>query len=744
MKFECPHCEQRLECDGELAGRAIRCPDCGGELVIPESSDHDQAPSPAMETLKKTLQSTVVGGEMMTIPRFMEEHGMEGGVDLQVNGEAAAASQVLTAEQGRRYKLGQVVASGGMGVILDAEDMNVRRNVAMKVLLDPERASREQILRFIEEAQVTGQLQHPSIVPLHELGVDVAGNVFYTMKMVQGRTLKDVLTSIKDGDRKIIEEYPLSRLLNIFQRICDAIAFAHSKRVIHRDLKPENVMIGEYGEVLVMDWGLAKVLPMKKVVLRGRPQGENRPETQEAIDSVRKDAGADELQTIDGMVMGTPGFMASEQALGDTDRLDLRTDIYALGAILYNILTLNPPVTGKDLDEVLDKVTAGSIRHPSEFNPGSKSREKARGTATLSHCPGSRIPDSLSAVTMKALALKQIHRYQNVKALQRDIRAYQSGFATRAESASAWRQITLFVARHSGATAAIVIITMLLTTASWLNFRARLKAERAQIETAFERDNTKEALEELRGTAPAIAAHAEVLFESGRLEASERTLSYAIQLVPEHTPYLLRKAHMLQAMLRMKEAQQAYEEVLRLQPANPAAKENRALCRKVLGTNKNPSRIKPESVHVLWLAMKNQGRHRDALATIHHFTGDEAALKTLWTKVLRESGIKPKDMTVDIDSHVYSLNLSGSAIHDLTPISELPLTSLDITDCEQITDITPLGNMNLYHLLITPKRSIKGMDVIRAMKHLETLSFSAEEPMSPAEFWKQYDAGEFN
>ena len=142
--------------------------------------------------------------------------------------------------------------------------------------------------------------------------------------------------------------------------------------------------------------------------------------------------------------------------------------------------------------------------------------------------------------------------------------------------------------------------------------------------------------------------------------------------------------------------------------------------------------------------MKNQGRHRDALATIHHFTGDEAALKTLWTKVLRESGIKPKDMTVDIDSHVYSLNLSGSAIHDLTPISELPLTSLDITDCEQITDITPLGNMNLYHLLITPKRSIKGMDVIRAMKHLETLSFSAEEPMSPAEFWKQYDAGEFN
>jgi serine/threonine protein kinase len=695
-----------------------------------------------MTNLKQTLQASVERGEM-TIPQFMEKQRVEGGVDLRGTDDGSSASQILTAEQGRKYRIGKIVASGGMGAILDAKDVNLKRSVAMKVLLDPEQASRSQILRFIQEAQITGQLEHPSIVPLHELGVDAGGNVFYTMKFVQGETLKAILESIREGDKKAIDRYPLGHLLNIFQRICDAIAFAHSKRVMHRDLKPENVMVGEYGEVLVMDWGLAKVLPRKKVVFKGRPQGESKPEPEEAIDSVRKDAGTDDMQTIDGMVMGTPGFMASEQALGETDRLDLRTDIYALGAILYNVLTLHPPVTGKDLDEMLDKVAAGSIPHPSRFNPSPKGRGKALGTVTLSHCPGLRIPDSLSAVAMKALALKQIHRYQNVKALQRDIRAYQSGYATRAESASAWRQITLFVARHSGATAAIVIITMLLTTASWLNFHARIKAEKAQKETALDRDRTRATLEELRGTAPAIAAHAEVLFEKGRLEASERTLSYAIQLVSEHTPYLLRKAHMLQAMLRIEEALQAYEEVLALQPANAMAKENRALCRKVLGTNKNPAELKPGSIHTLWLAMKDQGRAGDALATVRHFAGDEGALKTLWTKILKESGIKPNDLTVDNDGHVYSLDLSGSAIHDLTPISELPLTSLNIADCKNVDDITPLQKMNLYHLVITPNGTVKGMDVIRGMESLKTLSFSAEEPMSPAEFWTKYDAGEF-
>jgi len=124
MKFACPHCEQHLECNNELAGHSIRCPNCNGELLIPEPSTHDEAPSPAIRALKETLQSSVERGEM-TIPQFMEKQRMEGGVDLQGSDDGSSARQILNAEQGRKYKLGQVVASGGMGAILDAEDVNL-------------------------------------------------------------------------------------------------------------------------------------------------------------------------------------------------------------------------------------------------------------------------------------------------------------------------------------------------------------------------------------------------------------------------------------------------------------------------------------------------------------------------------------------------------------------------------------------------------------------------------------------
>ena len=500
MKFNCPNCSQKLGVETIHSGQVVPCPGCGESVTIPtaeellkQSSDptsyqvdlvtpEEPAEEPAeqphqitsyqvdfsdpdslppekkaqLTKIKQTVQSQIDRGSM-TITQFMEKQDLDGGVDL--SSTDSTASNMITSEQGRRYKIGEVVTAGGMGAILDAKDTNLRRDVAMKVLLDPAQATEEDILRFIQEAQVTSQLEHPSIVPIHELGVDGSGNVFYTMKFIHGVTLKEILRKIKEGDQAAIKEYPLARLLNIFQRVCDAIAFAHSKRVIHRDLKPENIMIGEYGEVQVMDWGIAKVLPLKKakkLVVKGSRAAEKQARTSQeiAIDSVREQSG-DVLKTVAGSIMGTPGFMASEQALGETDNIDERTDIYALGAILYNILTLHPPVTGKDIGEMLRKVTTGKIVHPSQYNPSTKGRKKTGkqirtkvSSVTLHHCPGKMIPDSLSAVCMKALSLRQVERYQSVKRLQRDIEAYQGGFATSAEHAGLGRHVKLFFVRH--------------------------------------------------------------------------------------------------------------------------------------------------------------------------------------------------------------------------------------------------------------------------------------------------------
>jgi serine/threonine protein kinase len=178
---------------------------------------------------------------------------------------------------------------------------------------------------------------------------DVSGpdsGPFYSMKLIKGRTLQAVLNLIRDGDSAAIKDYPRATLLTIFRKVCDAMMFAHSKGILHRDLKPENIMVGEYGEVLVMDWGLAKVL------------GE-REEQGSSVSRVN-DTG-DYGMTMEGEVMGTPQYMSPEQALGMVAELDQRSDIYSLGGILYAILTLRPPIEGTTLDEVLTKVKNGSI-----------------------------------------------------------------------------------------------------------------------------------------------------------------------------------------------------------------------------------------------------------------------------------------------------------------------------------------------------------------------------------------------
>ena len=359
-------------------------------------------------------------------------------------------------ERGRGdFQILDRIGSGGMGEVYRAWQPSLGRTVAVKVLPDSQRRP-DALERFENEARVLGLLEHPNIMPIHDLGRDAEGRAFYSMKLVKGRTLRQILEDLRKGDAETAKWHSLPMLLTVFEKVCDAVAFAHSQGVLHRDLKPDNIMVGEFGEVLVLDWGLAKVRDRKS---EGGDDGagEERPEVVLGM-------------TMVGDVMGTPQYMSPEQAEGVTEDLDERSDVFSLGGVLYAILTLHPPVEDGDVESVLRRVRSGSVTPPSTRGSASGT---AKGTVSrvsdsdpgdkdrVPHCPGGRIPSALSAVAMKALRLDRAQRYQSVADLQADVAAYQRGFATTAEDADLWRQLQLLMLRHKVASAALLILLML-------------------------------------------------------------------------------------------------------------------------------------------------------------------------------------------------------------------------------------------------------------------------------------------
>jgi serine/threonine-protein kinase len=250
-----------------------------------------------------------------------------------------------------RYQLQGEIARGGMGAILKGRDVDLGRDLALKVLLEAHQGNPEVVSRFIEEAQIGGQLQHPGIAPVYELGTfpEPDRRPYIAMKLVKGQTLAAFLQERPDP------AHDLPRLLTIFEQICQTVSYAHARGVIHRDLKPSNVMVGSFGEVQVMDWGLAKVLPRGGIADEAEPQ----PAHESAIMTVRSGSEGSGSDSQAGSVLGTPAFMAPEQARGEPDRIDERADVFGLGAILCEILTGQPPFTGSTRDEIRAQAARG-------------------------------------------------------------------------------------------------------------------------------------------------------------------------------------------------------------------------------------------------------------------------------------------------------------------------------------------------------------------------------------------------
>jgi len=374
----------------------------------------------------------VITGHEMTLADLRQQMGIGQGVKLGSPG-GGALSRLKKTSKKKRYSVIREIARGGMGKVIEVEDNDLRRSVALKVLRKEMLDRSDLVERFLEEAQITGQLEHPNIVPVHEMGVDGAGNLYFTMKFVEGSSLSEVLLRLREGNRDTEREYPLLRLLDTFIKICEGMSFAHNRGVIHRDLKPANIMVGRFGEVQVMDWGVAKVV--------GR-QFRSFDNDSGIVLTDRLDAGS--VHTMMGSVIGTPSYMSPEQAKGDIDIINHKSDIFSLGVILYEMLCLRSPWTGKSSDEVLEQVREMTPMKPRERNPEAE------------------IPAELERLALKCLEKDPEARIDTVKELAENVRSFIEGRAMGSVEYSPLRLAMKWVGRNRkeviGALLALLII----------------------------------------------------------------------------------------------------------------------------------------------------------------------------------------------------------------------------------------------------------------------------------------------
>ncbi len=405
--------------------------------------------------------------------------GVDPGIRLQQapDREAAVASTAVLRRLAShspaesRYRLVGEIARGGMGTIFHAWDEDLRRNLAMKVIQSggdhEHRTDAVLVRRFLDEAQVTAQLDHPGIVPVHELGVDERGNAFFTMRLVTGQDLRAIFHEVHTGST----EWTVTRALGVILRVCEAMAYAHSRGVLHRDLKPENVMVGRFGETYVMDWGLARVM--------GRDDRDDvrAASVADGIGRDEREVGDDRRATLAGDVVGTPEYMPPEQAAGRIDEMGPHSDVYSIGAMLYHLLTGHTPYAETHVRPSARTVLARLASGPPP------------AIQSIKH----DVPRELVAICAKAMEWRASDRYPNCDRLADDLRAYLEGRVVKAYETGSIAELRKWVQRNkavAGVIAAAVVVTAF--------FIVRLH-ERGTVALASERravDNERIAREE--------------------------------------------------------------------------------------------------------------------------------------------------------------------------------------------------------------------------------------------------------
>jgi eukaryotic-like serine/threonine-protein kinase len=412
-------------------------------------------PRPKEETIARH-QSNVLLGVIPAIspPKSREPATEAGGVDL---GEVDRTITFDGTGNGSNFQILRPLARGGLGEVFVARDASLNREVALKLIQPAQPGDPHGTARFMLEAEITGGLEHPGIVPVYALGKSADGRPFYAMRLVRGETLKERIRKFHEGGSIRRQSLEFRHLLNHFERVCDVVAYAHSRGVLHRDLKPSNVMLGKFGETLVVDWGLAK--PIERTVDITSLIKDER--------TLRPASGSSVQATLHGATLGTPQYMSPEQAMGQLDRMGPASDVYSLGATLYCILTGHAPLADvHDVGEILRRVALGEIPSARACKPD--------------------VPPTLEAICKKAMAVRPESRYASAVALAADIESWLADEPVEGVRESTGRRLGRWERRHrtflrvSGL--ALFAVALVAVAAALMVNRARERAEDRRVQ----------------------------------------------------------------------------------------------------------------------------------------------------------------------------------------------------------------------------------------------------------------------
>jgi serine/threonine protein kinase len=712
IAFACPHCSTKLKVKPEFAGRQSKCPGCKQPVVVPmPNASQPFVPPKQIDGTESSLAKVGLGSGITLSPHDTSKLG-------------ASASKPLADRKNRteRYVIEGEIARGGMGAVLRAVDCDICREVAVKYLLDNQDPKRK--ARFFEEAQINGQLEHPNIVPVYDLGIDAQKRPFLMMKMVKGRSLKDVLDQLRDNPKQAEKEYSQGRLLNILVNVCNALAFAHSRGVIHRDLKPANIMLGDFGEVYVMDWGLAKVVGGKtadplmatatsatSAASAAIPVLANTSITSGRNSKVVTSREPSADLTQDGAVLGTAAYMPPEQATGRIGEIDQRSDVYSLGAILYEMLTLQPPVDNEGgYLTMLMRVTQGEIVPPEARTPDRAKRGK--------------VPKELSAIAMKALAKAPQDRYPTVEALRKDIERFQEGRSVSAKQDTFKEMAWKLVKRNKAVSAALFVllpVLVVLLGVAFINYAASKRNEAALA------DRTRKAV-------PALVVAARQVANGGKLKDALEQVDLALAYEPKDADARLLKGQLLLGQKDWPAARGELERYLEKKPNDADAKKLHELC----STGKMNDTITQHAVAdilqrqnlpgpaiPLLQEVERERKKRELVLAVYrkqievNWPGlggriqlePNAQFSLDFRGCMQVTTLEPlKTMQLD------KLILAGCEhVKDLTPLKGMPLTSLDLVGCGQVSDLKPLEGMRLTWLNLDRCASVRDLSPLAGL-----------------------------
>ena len=585
-----------------------------------------------------------------------------------------------------RYLSGRLIGTGGMKEIYEVEDLKTGRPVAMAIV--KQLKSKELIEQFIQEARITACLEHPNIMPVYDIGIESSGQAYFTMKLVKEDNLGTIIKNLRKRNSEYQQKYPLNRLLEIFSDICDAVAFAHSKGVLHLDLKPDNIQVGDFGEVLVCDWGLARF----------------KPELAQVEDTVEYVNGQ---LTIHGQVFGSPGYMSPEQAYDGREKLCKYSDIYSLGCLLYTLLTLKAPYEGDTVEEIISKTAKGYFTRPA----------KAASTRF--------VPESLEAVCVKAMEYQQKDRYHSASELRADVRSFLNGYATFAQQASMLTQMVLLYRRQKAMVISAALATILAIAATYIYFDA--EQEKSEVVEAL--DEVVEALDKKEAENEQVVkeldqqtAQNDVLLDTFSKFQKRLNIFSNLNIITGLN-YLVDRDFLKAAEALEKSGDEGFTKHIELFKVIGDNYKDKALPRHYLY---DLIALLNEDLFtaVIQRFLKNEAPYLDPLEIVPltedllKITNPECQYIKLQITIHEEHKIVSlKDMEYlhDISPLVlvpaHELDISYTQVSDLTPLTEMPLENLNLRKTK-VSDISPLVGLPLKVLDLSYSK-VKGFSALK-------------------------------